>query len=139
MTVLPATPEALETLHALLEAFWRAIESSRGEAVPAVVRLGLEIAASEIATNIIRYSGAPSFDVALILAGQEIEARFRDSGVPFRGVLRGDPAALAEDGALAEGGRGLALANRALHTLLYRRSRQGVNHWSLIVLLPVSS
>lgn len=133
---LPARPEALQTLHEMLDRFWGAIETGRGERVPERVRHGLGTAVSEVATNIIRYAQAETFDFALTLdEWGKVEALFQDGGAPFRGVPDGD----FDPDMLAEGGMGLALAKRSLDVLDYSRSAEGVNSWRLVIALSVPS
>jgi serine/threonine-protein kinase RsbW len=130
---LPALPEALESVHAMLDRFWGAVESSHGNPVPPNLKHGLATAVAEVAANIIRYSKAGTFDFALSLAERMVEARFTDAGIPYRGVADGafDPEQLAE------GGMGLALAKRGLHTFAYQRLPDDTNCWTLVMKLPV--
>lgn len=131
---LSAQPEALAQLDEMLERFWHHVETLRGKSVPANVRHGLATAVAEVAANIIRYARIRSFDFTLsLLDGRTVEARFNDAGVPFRGIPEGD----LDPDVLAEGGRGLALARRALHRFEYRRLPDDTNCWTLAVLLPV--
>lgn len=99
-------------------------------------RFALSTATSEIAANIIRYSSADSFVVSLMShPGSRLEARFEDRGLPYHGEAE----AAATPGGLAEGGFGLALARRVVDALAYERTAEGVNVWSLVVILPVVS
>ncbi|GDX81588.1 hypothetical protein LBMAG42_33990 [Deltaproteobacteria bacterium] len=130
---LAARPEALDGLHTALDHFWSSVAAQLGKGAPLRVRFALSTAASEIAANIIRYSEADSFDVALIShEGRRLEARFEDRGLPYQGEAEAE----GTPGGLAEGGFGLALARRVVDALAYDRSANGVNTWSLVVLLP---
>ena len=130
---LLARPEALDGLHAAIQQFWASLAAQTGRRPPMRVQFALSTAASEIAANIIRYSGAETFVVAFLCRdGSRLEARFEDQGLPFEGGAEAGPT----PGGLAEGGFGLALARRVVDSLAYDRSAEGLNTWRLVVLMP---
>ena len=117
----------------MLERFWGAVETLRGETTPPNLRHGLATAVGEVAANIIRYAQASTFDFSLSLHGKKVEARFSDAGIPFHGVADGT----FHPERLEEGGMGLALAKRVLDGFEYRRLADHTNCWTLVLLLPV--
>ncbi|BDB61436.1 MAG: ATP-binding protein [Rhodococcus sp. (in: high G+C Gram-positive bacteria)] len=93
-------------------------------------RVQFEIAVAEIAANIIEHAGrgrAVSVTLTLELHPDRLEAVFVDDGAPARVDLR----SVELPDALAERGRGLAIALAALDELRYRR-QVGTNRWLLI-------
>lgn len=130
---LSARPEALAALHTAISDFWVNVSAQSGREVPMRVQFALTTAASEIAANIIRYAETESFDLALLNhGGQKVEARFTDRGIAYEPT----PEPGGSPGTLAEGGFGLALARRVVHSLEYDRTVDGLNCWRLVVLLP---
>lgn len=130
---LPAAPEALTKLHTALTAFWQNVAAQRGSGVPVREQFALTTAASEIAANIIRYAEAETFDLTLSsLDGRTVEACFADRGIAYHPT----PGPVGDPSELAEGGFGLALARRVVHSLDYQRTDDGENCWRLVVLLP---
>ena len=120
-----ADPASLDQVHTLLEAVWGAHED-----VGPTDRTSFAIAVSEIAGNIVEHGGggqAHDFSVRIRVRPQQLEAEFEDPGqrvdVDLAGVQMPD--------ALAESGRGLALALRCVDHLEYRRDGE-LNHWRMI-------
>ncbi|HKV17831.1 MAG TPA: ATP-binding protein [Mycobacterium sp.] len=117
-------PETLDDIQRLLDEVW-------GEAeVPEIVRIHMDLAASEIGANIIEHSGGGQpvrLRMEVSMSPDSVRATFTDDGRPARIDLAG--AGLPGD--FAERGRGLAMAHRVLDELSYRRDDQG-NHWTLV-------
>ena len=93
-------------------------------------RMQFEIAVAEIGANIIEHAGrgdAVSVALTLELHPDRLEAVFVDDGAPARVDLR----SVELPDALAERGRGLAIALAALDELRYRR-QGGINRWTLV-------
>jgi anti-sigma regulatory factor (Ser/Thr protein kinase) len=99
-------------------------------------------AISEIGGNILVHAyseSAPgSVDVTLRCYADCVEAQFRDHGAPFVGVpaqleLANEQSVASDDDlfAIAENGRGLALARMTLTVLEYERASSGENRWRL--------
>jgi serine/threonine-protein kinase RsbW len=96
-----------------------------------VVRTPVSVAVAEIGANIIEYSrpGQPvRMQMQLRLLAHEVEIVFTDEGDP----AHVDLATVTMPDALAERGRGLAIAKACLDRLTYRRDSTG-NHWILAV------
>ena len=99
-------------------------------------------AAAEIGANIVRHAyptdALGTVRLRLRLYPDRLELQFTDRGRPSpnhrRGLERLTPDADAF--ALAEGGRGLALAGLALDELRYHRTPGGQNRWRLVKRLP---
>jgi len=141
--VFPATVQQLDAVHAALGRFWEAVD----RAVPAafgrhdrVARAAFLTAVGEIGANIVHHAyprGAPgTVRLRLRLYPDRVELRFSDRGRPFADAKpRRDREPLVQDAdvfALAEGGRGLALAGLALDELRYHRTPGGQNRWRLV-------
>ncbi|MEV8195410.1 MULTISPECIES: ATP-binding protein [Rhodococcus] len=93
-------------------------------------RMQFEIAVAEIGANIIEHAGRGrpiSLTLQLALFPDRLEAVFLDDGAPARVDLR----SVELPDALAERGRGLAIALAALDELRYHR-RSGTNRWTLV-------
>jgi len=125
-----AVPEGLDELHDLLER----IGAEHSQVPPADLML-FETAVIEIAGNVVEHGFPPGevhWTFILAVHDDRLEARLSDDGVPFDG---GEdlPGAEMPD-ALAEGGRGFALAGAVLDKLHYHRS-EGANHWQLVRIL----
>ena len=118
-----AVPEELDRLHGLLEQV-----AAEHPELPSQDVMMLETAVMEIANNVIEH-GRPSGRVTWtfeVEVGPALVARLRDSGEQYLGTLRTDlPDPLAEDG------RGLALAGRAVDELTYDRDGE-VNVWTMV-------
>jgi serine/threonine-protein kinase RsbW len=115
-------PRTLDEVQAALDAFW-----VRHDEVPAAVRLDIEIAAAEIAANIVEHGRPDTLHMEIALHPNEVQLEFTDSGNP----PEVDLVAVQMPDDLAEGGRGLALAQAALRLLAHFRDELG-NHWRLV-------
>ncbi len=134
--VVPAVVEELPAVHAALERFWKAVDSTGEDAPGLTARLNFATAVVEIATNIVRYAypaAVPRGDVCLRLRlyYNRVEARLSDRGIRY---TPSSPSELPEldETDLPEGGFGLALAALALDHLQYRRTPTGTNCWRLV-------
>lgn len=122
-----AVPAGLDDLHDLLER----IGSDHPQLSPADLML-FETAVIEIAGNVVEHGRPPGevhWTFSLVVHGDRIEAMLSDDGVPFEGSDDLPDAEMPD--ALAEGGRGFALAGAVLDRLDYERA-DGVNHWRLV-------
>lgn len=120
-----AGPRALEELESAVAGAW-----ALGGQVPQVIRHQVQIALSEIVANIVEHGGtgpsAVNIEIQMSIGPGQVQARVCDDGVEVHVDLAG----LSMPACLAERGRGLAMAQRALDTLSYQR-RAGLNHWIL--------
>lgn len=117
-------PDTLDRIEALLKQAW-----STHEHVPGPVRMQVGIAAGEIGANIIEHSargGTVRIRMEVRVLPDAVRVEFFDQGVP----LDVDLGSAHMPDAMAERGRGLALARAALAELHYRRDES--NHWTLI-------
>jgi len=117
-------PETLDDIQRLLDEVWSEAE------VPEIVRIHMDLAASEIGANIIEHSGAGRpvrLRMEVTMLPDAVHATFTDDGRP----ARVDLVDVGLPGDFAERGRGLAMAHRVLDELTYRRDDQG-NHWTLV-------
>lgn len=119
---IAAAPETLDRVQAALDTFW-----SRHPEVPSGVRTEVEIAAAEIAANILEHGGAARLAMEIAIVGDEVQVEFTDGGRP----AEVDLFATRMPDATAERGRGLPLAQAALRMLAYFRDELG-NHWRLV-------
>ncbi len=119
---IPSGPGTLDAIQAALDTFW-----SRHEQVPEQVRREVGIAVDEIAANIVEHGSAGSMRMDIQFIPNEIRVEFTDSGEP----AAVDLGAAQMPDALADGGRGLALAQATLRLLSYFRDEIG-NHWRLV-------
>jgi serine/threonine-protein kinase RsbW len=115
-------PDALDNVQAALDAFW-----SRHDDVPAAVRIEVEIAVTEIAANILEHGCAGELQMEMAVHADEVHVEFTDSGDP----AEVDLFMVRMPDAMAERGRGLAIAPAALRVLAYFRDELG-NHWRLV-------
>ena len=126
LTVNPAGPAAgpgtLSEVQAALEAFW-----SLHDEVPVGVRIEIEIAASEIAANIVEHCCPAGLRMELHILLNEVQVEFTDTGAPVAVDL--DAVCMPDE--MAERGRGMAMARAALRLLSYFRDEVG-NHWKLV-------
>jgi serine/threonine-protein kinase RsbW len=93
-------------------------------------KMCIELAVSEIGTNIIAYSGDGDpvrLRMVVDVAPETVTVKFTDDGHP----APVDLTQVSMPDEAAEGGRGLAIAFRVLDKLSYTRDRDG-NHWTLI-------
>jgi serine/threonine-protein kinase RsbW len=121
-----ADPDCLAKVYRLLEDMWAGSPD-----VSATDRVMFETAVIEIAGNIVQHGvaegeGPVNCNLTLELYPDRLEANFKDDG---RTAAVDIDAATMPD-ALAEGGRGLALAKAAVDILMYER-HNGANHWTL--------
>lgn len=120
-----AVPAGLDELHDLLERIGREVPGLS----PADVML-FETAVIEIAGNVIEHGvppGGVTWSFRLSVREDRIEATLSDDGAAYTR----DAAAAVMPDALAESGRGLALAGSILDRLEYRRDAAG-NHWDMV-------
>ena len=119
-------PGTLADIDAALERLWSAYPH-----VPQTIRMHMGIATAEIGANIIEHAVANrpmclTMDVAVLPDRMRVE--FTDDGdqvpVPV------DLGSVQMPDAMAERGRGLALAQAVLDELIYRRTH--LNHWILV-------
>ncbi|MCV7366907.1 anti-sigma regulatory factor [Mycolicibacterium duvalii] len=116
--------DTLERIQQVLDETWAAHE------IPDIARMHVELAVSEIASNIIEHSadGKPvrlRMEVALL--PDAVRITFTDDGHAAPVDL--STVAMPDD--TAERGRGLAIAHRVLDEISYRRDADG-NHWTLV-------
>lgn len=117
--------DPLGAIHTELEALW-----SIHPQVPDDVRIQIAIAAVEVGANIIEHTsnGQPlQIGLSLELVDGQVHVAFTDNGPP----VDIDLASVVMPDAMAERGRGLALAQSVLDQLAYRYDDVG-NHWTLI-------
>ena len=116
-------PETLAKIQQTLEVAWAE------EVVPEDTRMCIELAVSEIGTNIIAYSddGRPvRLRMVVNVRPESVAVTFTDDGHP----APVDLTQISMPDETSERGRGLALAHRVLDELSYWRDQQG-NHWTL--------
>lgn len=115
----------LDEVQNVLDQMWSAHPE-----VPDMVRIHVDLAVAEIAANIMEHSAqgrAVRLRMTAGLADDQVRIEFTDNGRPTEVDL--DAVDLPE--LMAESGRGLALAQRVLDELSYRRDSTG-NHWVLV-------
>lgn len=120
----PAVPAALADIAVALERVWIAHPH-----VPAVQRMHIDLAAGEIAANIIEHAtrGRPVWmTMDVIVFTDRVRVEFTDDGDSVDVDI--DAVCLPDD--MAERGRGLALARTVLAELHYQRT--DINHWVLV-------
>ena len=121
----PGVPASLDEVHALLQRAWQQHPDVADDD-----RMRFEIAVVEVAGNVVEHAGGPvpvEFDLGVRVTADRLEARFRDPGRP----VDVDLGAVAMPDALAETGRGVALALATVDELTYRREGP-VNHWLVL-------
>ncbi len=116
-------PDTLAEIQRTLDLAWASDD------VPEYTRMCIELAVSEIGTNIIAYSGDGQpvrLRMVVDVRPENVAVMFTDDGhaAPV------DMARISMPDETSESGRGLALAHRVLDELTYRRDQQG-NHWTL--------
>lgn len=119
---IAAGHETLNEVQAALDAFW-----SLHEEVPSRVRMEIEIAACEIAANIVEHCCPVGLWMELHIRLNEVQIEFTDTGAPIAVDL--DSVRMPDE--MAERGRGLAMAQATLRLLSYFRDEVG-NHWRLV-------
>lgn len=118
-------PETLQKVRETFAKIWRAHTE-----VPASIRTEMEIAAGEIAANIVEHAvvdGPVQIRMEVLVLADEVQVRFIDDGVALDVDL--DKVRLPDD--LAGRGRGLAVARAVLRQLSYQRAEDG-NRWTLV-------
>ena len=119
---IAAGHRTLNEVQAALDALW-----SVHDEVPSRVRMEIEIAASEIAANIVEHCCPGGLRIELQVLLNEVQIEFTDTGAPVAVDL--DSVCMPDE--MAERGRGLAMAQAALSLLSYFRDEVG-NHWRLV-------
>ncbi|WP_370329029.1 ATP-binding protein [Mycolicibacterium hippocampi] len=117
-------PETLTEMQNTLDAAWAA------EEVPEYTRMCIDLAVSEIGSNIIEHSdnGRPvRLRMVVTVWPETISVVLIDDGQPVAVDLT--TAALPED--LSERGRGLAIVHRVVDRVCYSRDDDG-NRWTLM-------
>lgn len=117
-------PGVLTQIARVLDETWSAHPE-----IPSAICTQMSIAAGEIGANIVEHAAqgrAVGFRMEVRVVPGEVHMFFTDAGIPLQVDL--DTVSLPD--AMAERGRGLALAKAALADLSYRRDT--VNHWTLI-------
>ena len=117
-------PDTLAKMQHTLDAAWAA------EEVPEYTRLCMDLAVSEIGSNIIEHSGRgqPVRVRMVVTVGPEtISVVLNDDGRPVATDLT--MAAMPDE--LSERGRGLAIVHRVVDRVCYSRDHDG-NHWTLM-------
>lgn len=117
-------PDTLAKMQDTLDAAWAA------EEVPEYTRMCVDLAVSEIGSNIIEHSGngQPVRLRMVVTVGPEtISVVLNDDGRPVAVDLTS--AAMPDE--LSERGRGLAIVHRVVDRVCYSRDRDG-NHWTLM-------
>ncbi len=113
----------LDWVHQTLARFWLGLTEAPDENW----RLLFEVAAAEIAANIVEHACPPIMTFRVRAYGGRVVAEFHDSGQGWTG--RTEPQQSLGD--LAERGRGLALARVAVDEVAYERLGS-INRWRLV-------
>jgi len=117
-------PDTLQEIQQTLDLAWSE------EQVSEHTKMCIELAVSEIGTNIIAYSGDGQpvrLRMVVDVRPESVAVTFTDDGHP----AEVDLARITMPDEASESGRGLALAHRVLDELSYTRDPDG-NHWTLI-------
>lgn len=122
MVNIAAGPGTLDEVQSALNALW-----SLHDEVPSRVRTEIEIAATEIAANIVEHCCPVGLQMELHILLNEVQVEFTDTGAPAAVDLE----SVRMPDEMAERGRGLAMAQAALRLLSYFRDEVG-NHWRLV-------
>ncbi|MGA8847507.1 MAG: ATP-binding protein [Nocardioides sp.] len=131
----PATLEIMELVHAMLEHLW-ATQSDISDRD----RTRFEMSVIEVLGNVVEHAFAVDhedvpgqdgrrFEIIVGVTDEALMAHLGDNGLPTELDLSG----VTMPDALAESGRGLALATAALDDLSYERAK-GRNLWDLLCL-----
>ena len=127
---VPATLYSIETVQIEFDTWWNELGEPKAE-----TRFAFELAVVEIATNIVEHThraegtSGRRFHLELSADETSVTAQFADNGMPSNIDL----STVTMSDVEAEGGRGLALAVAALHSLDYR-FENGRNIWTLVCL-----
>jgi len=123
-TVAPDFPAEIQRT---LDVAW----ADHGE-VPEAIRTEVVIAAAEVGNNILEHAGRGRdlrIRMEVRVPGDHVRVEFTDDGLPV--ALDLDLSSVQMPDAMAENGRGLALARAALADLSYVRVEDG-NRWTLV-------
>jgi len=121
----PGVPASLDEVSALLQRAWEQHPDVGDDD-----RMRFEIAVVEVAGNVVEHAANPlpvDFELAVRVEVDRLEARFRDAG--RRADV--DLGAVTMPDALAESGRGVALALATADELTYWHDG-AVNHWLVL-------
>jgi serine/threonine-protein kinase RsbW len=131
-----AAPQHLEDVHQALQRLWQEVERVWSRPPDSPWRAQFATGVGEIAANIMQYAYTAESPGAMSLRlrayERSVEACFRDNGQPYvprDDAVKSDPFDVL---ALAESGRGIALAQAAVDQLTYERSPAGSNRWCLV-------
>lgn len=117
-------PDALAQMQQTLDAAWSADD------VPEYTRMCIDLAVSEIGSNIIEHSGDRQpvrLRMVVTVLPDSVTVTMTDDGRP----AAVDLSHMGMPDELSERGRGLAIAHRALDELCYSRNDEG-NRWTLM-------
>jgi anti-sigma regulatory factor (Ser/Thr protein kinase) len=139
----PVALEGLDTLHALLEAFWTTVNSVMPDRADARWRALFDSAVGEIAGNIVRHAypevqPAERFRISFACFPDRMRATMLDRGTPYvlipaTGIPDMREALLNAD---LDHGWGLPIAHAASDDLEYTRQANGDNRWVITKRLP---
>jgi anti-sigma B factor antagonist len=118
-----ADGDQLASVHEALARFWEEMEAPPADAW----RMRFEVAVSEIAANIVEHAQARVMHLRLAVNSGTVVAEFEDAGRSWTGAPEEAP---PEPTDMAERGRGLILARRAVDEVGYRRDGT-TNRWHL--------
>lgn len=116
-------PETLDLIQRTLDDVWGATD------VPAAARMRIELAVSEIASNIIEHArggDSVTLSMGVTVRSDVVAVTFTDDGAP----AAIDLTSVYMPDASSERHRGLAIAQSVLDELSYRSDEVG-NHWTL--------
>lgn len=122
-----AAPDFPAEIQRTLDVAW----VDHGE-VPESIRTEVAIASAEVGNNILEHAGRGRdlrIHMEVRVPGDHVRIEFTDDGLPV--ALDLDLSAVHMPDAMAENGRGLALARAALADLSYERVEAG-NRWTLV-------
>lgn len=140
--ILPALPDNLADVHAMLARFRLQIEQAGYVIADNGCWLMFTTAVLEIGGNITRHAyqaDAPCRRMRLRLRAfpNRLTAAFADRGIVVTSFVT-ETAYGDELLALPESGMGLALSRAAVDSLHYRRTSDGVNCWRLVKRFPMA-
>ena len=98
------------------------------EGVPVKEQMQLMVAADEIFANIVKYSGATKWSLAVMRSHfpEAVQLVFTDDGIPFDPLERRDPNTQLKAEEREEGGLGIFIVKKTMSPLTYKR-RGGLN------------